>query len=70
MSCRLTVDFPANTESTRWTDLFTSDDPEYYQEFDDLKQEIKLFRCRGYVHEWCGNVAIGPFGVKIMHVAK
>lgn len=67
---RVMVDFPSSSGSTKWTDLFTTDDSEYYPEFDDLKQEVRLFRCKDHFYQWCGMVSIGPFGVKIMHTAK
>lgn len=68
--CRVMVDFPSSSANVKWTDLFTTDNPEYDPEFDDLRQEIRLFRCRDHFYEWCGMVSIGPFGVKVMHIAK
>ena len=68
--CRIMVDFPSNSALVKWTDLFTTDNPDYYPEFDDLRQVIRLFRCRDHFYDYCGMVSIGPFGVKIMHIAK
>ena len=68
--CRIMLDFPSNSALVKWTDLFTTDNPDYYPEFDDLRQMIRLFRCRDYFYDYCGMVSIGPFGVKIMHIAK
>ena len=51
--CRVMVDFPSSSANVKWTDLFTTDNPEYDPEFDDLRQEIRLFRCRDHYYEWC-----------------
>lgn len=67
---QIMVDFPSNSALVKWTDLFTTDNPDYYPEFDDLRQLIRLFRCRDHFYDYCGMVSIGPFGVKIMHIAK
>ncbi|CBK24845.2 uncharacterized protein [Blastocystis hominis] len=50
--CRVMVDFPFSSANVKWTDLFTTDNPE------------------DHFYEWCGMVSIGPFGVKVMHIAK